>query len=48
MTVHQPLASVPPVINGTPPAAALGQPYDFTVVGPAALCRSPWGRCRPG
>ncbi|HEV7657260.1 MAG TPA: hypothetical protein VGP36_21375 [Mycobacteriales bacterium] len=31
MTLHAPLASVPPVINGTPPAAVLGQPYDFTV-----------------
>ncbi|HEV7707663.1 MAG TPA: hypothetical protein VGP16_05670, partial [Asanoa sp.] len=31
MTLHAPLASGPPVINGTPPPAELGQPYDFTV-----------------
>jgi hypothetical protein len=31
MTLHAPLASAPPVINGTPPPAELGQPYDFTV-----------------
>jgi hypothetical protein len=31
MTLHAPLASGPPVINGTPPPAVLGRPYDFTV-----------------
>ena len=30
MTLRASLAAVPPVINGTPPPAVLGQPYDFT------------------